>query len=66
MDGERSQRWRLPGVQIRFPGKFGEFSILSARDLLQRVPGQAPLQIKDEDEADDDNGSDEDSAGSTA
>lgn len=66
MDGERSQRWRLPSVQIRFSSKLGEIFIPSALDLPQRVPGQPPLQIKDEEEADDDDASDEDSASLTA
>ena len=53
-------------MQIRFSGKLGDFLISSARDSFQRVPGQPPLQIKDEEGADDDSGSDEDSASCTA
>jgi len=39
---------------------------LVCKFAFRRVPGQPPLQVKDEGEADDDNGSDEDSASSTA
>jgi hypothetical protein len=42
------------------------FWFLRRVTLLQRVPGQSSLQIKDEEEADDDNGRDEDSASLTA
>lgn len=52
--------------KFAFRVSFGDFFIPSALNLFQRVPGQAPLQIKDEEEVDDDNHSDEDSASSTA
>ncbi|KAF8265136.1 PUA-like domain-containing protein [Lactarius quietus] len=39
---------------------------LVCKFAFRRVPGQPPLQVKDEGEADDGNGSDEDSASSTA